>query len=444
MNAPKDIVIIGAGVTGMALADYLCDSFTGRIRVFEASPTTGGRVKSHPRFGGTGQLITVKSYHTAVRDLLGRIHEGEEGTVEDEFFTDYNPYPELKSSETRWFDENGVLLPPDAVAGIAHLIDTWIPHLFERLELASFNPEAMTELQELFAEFSIEEVLLHNDQRLKDNGLLPADVPLASRRAFAVRCEIDNTVRESNALVEALMWYAEGAEGGYFGGSTDFPKESGAIIPSRLERRLKKRGVEIVTNCPVFLMNGADTEIRFLDGTTERPDLVLTTTGPRARGSILPFNTFNTGNGCFLQFEVNESYAKTLADPDVYSDAGQYWQHWIRPNTITGYYGGRAYSEMKHEGPFKALDAVFPGFSQNVVAYGGYDYPLDPWFGGAWSFPAPGVESIQTITEMLGRAKTHKVISVGEHLDLDSSGYVNGGVKNAKLIATILAERFNW
>jgi len=112
---------------------------------------------------------------------------------------------------------------------------------------------------------------------------------------------------------------------------------------------------------------------------------------------------------------------------------------------LTCFSGGKAAEEARALAPAerkaayaKALEARFPGMSENFIESRFMDWPGDPWVGGSYSFPAPGQVTTMGPTLRKGLGRLH---FAGEHCCYKFVGYMEGALSSGAELAARLAVR---
>lgn len=86
----------------------------------------------------------------------------------------------------------------------------------------------------------------------------------------------------------------------------------------------------------------------------------------------------------------------------------------------------------------KALEAIYPGYTEAFVKSRYMDWPRDPWAMGGYSFPAPGQITTVGKTLFSGIGNLH---FAGEHCSFGFVGYMEGALNSGARLAQRIASR---
>lgn len=224
----------------------------------------------------------------------------------------------------------------------------------------------------------------------------------------------------------------------------------------------KELGDQLVRlNCPVREILNAKAAMVAIDAAGNRheaDDIVLAT--PPSTWSKIQFTPElpkalvpQMGANVKLISVVQEPFWRRLqCGPDATTDGdiGQTWhatdgQIEEGPVALIAFSGGpaaetihrRAVTE-RQPAYLKALEALFPGHSQNFVKGQMMDWIADPWTMAGYSFPAPG--QVTTIGPIL-RSGLGRLHFAGEHCCYQFVGFMEGALHSGASLAKRIAAR---
>lgn len=227
------------------------------------------------------------------------------------------------------------------------------------------------------------------------------------------------------------------------------------------ERMATELGRDVYLNCPVREITTTEKAVIVVNGEGERyeaDDVVLAI--PPSVWSTIKFSpglpaVLNPQMGKNIKYlsVMKERFWRAAGLTSRATTDHEVQQTWeatdsqadVGPFVLTAFSGGPAAEAVckrpvpeRQPAYLKAMEQLYPGFTEQFVKGQFMDWPGDPWTRGAYSFPAPG--QVTTVGPAL-QAGLGRLHFAGEHTCYKFVGYMEGALTSGATLAKRLATR---
>lgn len=433
----RRVVVIGAGLAGLACAHELHSSRTAEVTLLEARQRAGGRVLTERDFIEDANIEWGG-------ELIGSNHPI------------WQAYAKQFGLTMRDVTEDEALHSPIELGGKV-LAEEEANEIWEAMEaLEEFLIDAARPIPRDAPWQAADADKL--DARSVASFLDPAAAPPLVKRAFLAMLSADNAVSADRQSTLGLLAAIKGAGlDKYWSESEVFRCEQGNdALATKLRKALPEGMLRTGARVAAVIQEGGGVRVELADGLTVEADEAVLAVPPSVWGRIrfepaLPEGLAPQMGVALKHFSKVKSafWEQDGRAPTAITDGliGWTWdgtdnQPEAKEKCLTVFAGGDGAEAIRAkrgaertEALADALERLHPGYGANLIAARTMDWPGDPMTAAGYSFPAPG--EVTTVIRRL-QQPFERLHFAGEHTSVQFAGYMEGALQSGAAVAARL------